>query len=199
MRLDHLRAAAVALALAVPLAAAAQGATVAAVSGKAPGERLKAGEMQVRAKVVEIDAARRIVTLRGPKGNIASLEVPAEVKNFDQIRVGDDLVIRYAAGVLARLEPASGNGIRERVESSSAAAAPAGAMPGAAAARIVEVLATVEAVNRKDRTVTLRGVHRTAVVIAPEGVDIARVKVGDQVRAVFAESTVISVERPARK
>jgi hypothetical protein len=72
-------------------------------------------------------------------------------------------------------------------------------MPGGAAARTVEVLATVEAVNRKDRTVTLRGVRRTAVVMAPEGIDIARVKVGDQVRAVFAESTIINVERAAKK
>jgi hypothetical protein len=199
MTSNHVRAAAVAFALAFPLAAAAQGPVVTAVAGKAPGERLKAGELQVRATVVEIDAARRIVTLRGPKGNIATMDVPAEVKNFDQVRVGDDLVIRYAAGVLAKLEPSSGSGIRERVESSSAAAAPAGGMPGGAAARTVEVLATVEAVNRKDRTVTLRGVRRTAVVMAPEGIDIARVKVGDQVRAVFAESTIINVERAAKK
>jgi hypothetical protein len=190
---------ALAVSLAFPLAATAQGASTAVVAGKAPGERLKAGEVEVRAKVVEIDAARRILTLRGPKGNIATMEAPAEVKNFDQIQVGDDLVVRYAAGVLAKLEPASKSGIRERVESTGSAAAPAGGMPGGASSRIVQVLATVEAVNRKDRSVTLRGVHRTVTLLAPEGVDIAKVKVGDEVRAVFAESTVISVERPAKK
>jgi hypothetical protein len=188
---------ALACAAAVPSLAWAQGASVAAAAGKAPGARMAAGEVEIRAKVVELDTARRLATLKGPKGNVVTLEVPAEVKNFDQMRVGDDVVVRYAAAVVARLEPASKSGIRERVESTSAATAAAGGMPGSAAQRTVEVLVVVQALDRKARTATLRGAKRTVSVNVPEGIDIRKIKVGDEVRAVMVEALVLNVERVA--
>jgi hypothetical protein len=186
-------------ALCLPGAAWAQSAAVGGVAAQGPGAALKAGEVEIRAKVVELDKARRLATLKGPKGNIVSVEVPAEVKNFDQINLGDDVVIRYAAALALRLEPASKSGIRERVESSSAATAASGAMPGTAAQRTVEVLVVVQALDRKARTATLRGAKRTAVVHLPEGVDVSKIKVGDEVRAVMVEALVLNVERVAAK
>lgn len=194
-RTSHL-VVALALAAAVPTLALAQGATAGAVTAKAPNARLAAGEIEIRAKVVELDMARRLATLKGPKGNIVTLEVPAEVKNFDQVRLGDDVVVRYAAAVAARLEPAgSKSGIRERVESTSAASAAAGGMPGAAAQRTVEVLVVIQALDAKAGTATLRGAKRTVTVQVPPGVDITKLKVGDEVRAVIVEALVLNVER----
>jgi Cu/Ag efflux protein CusF len=189
---------ALALAAAFPHVALAQGAAAATVTGQAPNARLAAGEIEIRAKVVELDTARRLVTLKGPKGNIVTLEVPAEVKNFDQIRLGDDVVVRYAAAVAARLEPATRSGIRERVESTSAASAAAGGMPGAAAQRTVEVLVVITALDAKAGTATLRGAKRTVTVQIPPGVDIKKLKVGDEVRAVIVEALVLNVERLAK-
>jgi hypothetical protein len=188
---------ATACALAIPVAASAQSATVGAVAGKSGGTRVQAGEIEVRAKVVELDMVRRLATLKGPKGNVVTVEVPAEAKNFDQVRVGDELVVRYLAAVAARIEPASKSGIRERVESTGAATAAPGAMPGAAGQRTVEVLAVIQAIDRKAGTATLRGAKRTVTVKVPEGVDIARLKVGDEVRAVMVEAVVLNVERVA--
>ena len=101
-----------ACAFSLPLTALAQSAAVGTASASGPGVRMKAMEVEVRAKVVELDVARRIATLKGPKGNIVSMDVPAEVKNFDQVRVGDELVVRYVTAVVASLEPASKSGIR---------------------------------------------------------------------------------------
>lgn len=184
----------------LPLLANAQGVAVEGVTAQAPGARLKAGELTVTAKVVELDAARRSVVLRGPKGNLVTVDVPPEVKNFDQVRVGDELVIRYAAAVAAALEPASKSGIRERIESTSTAAAAPGALPGMATARRVEILAEIQAVDRKARTATLRGAKRTVVVAVPENIDIAKLKVGGDVHAVFVEAMVIDFEhaKPAK-
>jgi hypothetical protein len=191
---------AVALAATLPATVLAQGASATAVTAKADGARVAAAEIQVRAKVVEIDTARRVVTLRGPKGNVVAVEVPAEVRNFDQIRIGDDLVVRHTGAVVVALEPARKNsGIRERIESSSAAAAPAGGMPGVAVGRRVEVLAQITALDRKARTATLRGARRTVMVSLPEGLDLSKVKVGDDVHAVIVEAVVINVEHVAAK
>lgn len=172
----------------------AQSASAAAVLGQAPGARMAAGEVQLRAKVIELDMARRLATLRGPKGGMVTVEVPAEVKNFDQVRVGDELVVRYVAAVAAHLEPASKSGIRERVESTGAATAAAGSMPGAASQRTVEVLAQIQALDRKAGTVTLRGAKRTLTVKVPEGIDMAKLKVGNEVRATIVEAVVLNVE-----
>lgn len=183
----------VAAVLSLPIAAWSQGASVATAAAKAPGERVAAAEVEVRARVVELDLTRRTAVLRGPRGQLVTVDVPPEVKNFDQVRVGDMLVIRYLTAVAARIEPASASGIRERVESQAVASAPAGAQPAAGATRTVEVLATVESLNRTARTLTLRGAKRTVRVNVPEGVDLSRIKQGDEVRAVFTEAIVLSV------
>ena len=154
----------------------------------------------MRAKVVELDIARRTATLLGPRGQLVAVDVPAEVKNFDQVKVGDELVVRYLTAVAARIEPASKSGIRERVESSGGGTAAAGAMPGAAQGRTVEVLAVIQSLDRKAGTATLRGPRRTVTLAVPEGVDITKLKVGNEVRVVFVEAVVLSVERaPATK
>jgi hypothetical protein len=188
---------ALACAVALPDAALAQSASVGAVAAQAPGARLVGAEVSVRARVVELDRARRLATLKGPKGNVVTLEVPAEVKNFDQVRVGDELVVRYIEAIAARIEPASRSGIRERVESSGVATAAAGAMPGIAADRTVEVVAVISALDSKARTATLRGAKRTVTVKVPDGIDVRKLKVGDEVHAVMVEAVVLDVERVA--
>jgi Cu/Ag efflux protein CusF len=189
-----------ACACALPVSALAQGASVNTAVLKAPDTRGKAGAIEVRAKVIELDMAHRIATLRGPKGKLVTVDVPADVKNFDQVRVGDELVVRYVAALAATLEPVSNNGIRERIESSSQGKSAAGAMPGAAVGRTIEALMTVQAVDKKAGTVTLRGVQRTVTVETPAGIDLNKIKAGNSVRAVFTEAAVLSVERaPAAK
>ncbi|MFZ6747537.1 hypothetical protein [Undibacterium sp. Ren11W] len=186
-----------ACALAFPVAAFAQ-ATVTTASAAASGVRAKAGEIEVRATVVELDMANRTATLKGPKGKLVTVNVPAEVKNFDQVLVGDELVVRYMTAVAAKLEPVSNNGIRERVESTTTGAAPAGGMPGALVGRKVEILADVKAIDTKAGTATLRGATRTFTIAIPEGMDVSKVKVGSQVRAVFVEAVVLNVEHVAK-
>lgn len=187
-------------AMLLPAAGFAQGVTTTAVEGKATDGRMKAGEIEIRAKIVELDLKNRVAVLRGPKGNIVMVDIPADVKGLEQVRVGDDLVFRYAAAVVAKLEKVSRTGgIREKTEKTEQVNAPAGALPGRAGARTVEVLAKVTAINAKARTVTLRGATRTATLDVPQDVDIKGLKVGDEVRATVIEAAVLNVERPTAK
>ena len=187
-----------AIALSLSQLASAQSAEVVAVAASAPGIRAGAAEIEIRARVVEIDRADRTVTLRGPKGNVVTVDVPPGVKNFSQMRVGDDVVVRHLAAVVAELEPvAKRTGIRERIETTETAQAPAGGMPGYAQMRTVEVLAIIQSINPKKNQVTLRGAKRTVTVDVPPSVDIKKLKVDDEVRVVFTEATVISVTHAA--
>ena len=49
----------------------------------------------ISATVEAIDQSRRVVTLKGPKGNYVDVAVPADVKRFDNIKVGDKLTATY--------------------------------------------------------------------------------------------------------
>jgi len=95
-------------AFALALIAAAMGSSVlaqqpaatgGAVLASEPGKAAVARTVEVSAQVLAIDKATRTLTLRGPKG--AALDVVAgdEVRNFDQIKVGDYVVARYVAAL----------------------------------------------------------------------------------------------------
>lgn len=192
-----------ACAFALPAAAFAQGASVAVATGKAPtGERIEAEAIEVRARVVELDPTHRVATLRGPRGNLVTVQVPAEVKGFEQIRAGDTVLLRHSMALVTKIEPATKSGIRERVESAAATSAPAGSAPAVAAVRTVEIVATVTDLDRKARTATLRGVHRTVKVAVPADVDMTKIKQGDEVHATFRDAVVLAVQpvpAPKRK
>jgi hypothetical protein len=179
--------------------AGAQSATVSTAVNQNESVRVSSAVVEVRGRIVELDKTARTATVVGPKGRSTTLDVPETVKNFDQVQVGDEVVLRYAMAVAVSLQPTKGTGIRERVDTTGAASAQAGSLPGVVGGRKVEVLADVAQVNTKAHTVTLRGVKRTMTLLVPEGVDIKTLKVGQQVRAVFVEAVVLDVQRAPGK
>jgi hypothetical protein len=180
--------------------AQAQGLVTSTVSGKTDVARMKGSELEFRARVVELDLINRTAVVRDPKGKLTKMDVPASVSNLDKVQVGDELVIRYASAIAVSLEPRSktgSSGIRERVESSASAKLDAGGLPGRTESSTVEMLVIIQALDPKANTASLRGVHRTVTVPVPEGVDIKKLKVGDEVRVALVEASVISVEHAA--
>ena len=188
-----------ALALAALPAAAQQPAQAAAVVASAPGKGAVGTIVTSSAAVTAIDKATRAVTLKGPQGNSFRVVAGPEVRNFDQIKVGDELVVTRAEALSLELKK-GGTAMRERAESSDAARAPAGGKPGAAASRTVTVLADVVAVNPRTQTLTLRGPEQTVDLRVPDKKQFRMVKVGDQVQARYTEALALSMEpAPAKK
>jgi len=170
----------------------------AVVKTSEPGKVSLTEAVRVSAAVVGIDKAGRTVDLKGPKGRVVTLAVGDEVRNFDQIQLGDQVVVRYVRALSLELKK-TGSSIMQKSEKSDVARAPAGARPGAAGARQVTVLANVVAVNKKTKTITLKGPKGNVVdLIAEDPKQLALVKKGDQVEAVYTEAVAISVE-PAPK
>ena len=78
------------------------GATVVAAS--APGKATVARTATVRATVEAIDAANRQLTLKGPRGNVFAVAVDPQVRNLEQVKVGDSVVVRYFEALSLTLE-----------------------------------------------------------------------------------------------
>jgi len=149
------------------------------------------------ATVEKIDAKTREVTLKREDGSTVTIVAGDEVRNFDQIKVGDLVETEMIEALAIAVEPASTQ-VRERREEIRSDRAQPGEKPGAKTTRTVEITAEVKAVDQEARTVVVKGPKRTVEVTVADDVDLSNVKVGDNVRLVYIESISIQV-KPAAK
>jgi Cu/Ag efflux protein CusF len=61
--------------------------------------------------------------------------------------------------------------------------------------RHVEVVATVQKIDRKKREVTLRGPQHTVVLQVSQDVPLKKIKVGDSIRATYVSATAVQITR----
>ena len=158
----------------------------------APGTGTITSAVKISARVEAIDKAQRQVTLKGPKGNVRTVTAGPEVRNFDQINVGDMVVVRYVEELTLTLKK-DGKELRSNTEVTDGARAKAGEKPAGIVGRQVEVTADVIAVDAKTQTLTLKGPNRTVELKVPDPKQFKMVKVGDQIQAVYTEALALSV------
>jgi Cu/Ag efflux protein CusF len=163
----------------------------------APGTATITNAAVITARVEAIDKASRQVTLKGPKGNLKTVTAGPEVRNFDQIAVGDMLVVRLIESLTLTLKK-DGKELVSRTEATDGARAQAGQKPGGIVGREVEITADVIAIDAKTQTLTLKGPKQTVELRVPDPKQFKLVKVGDQIQAVYTEAVAISVETPKK-
>jgi len=175
-------------------------AQAAAMVASAPGTGTITSAVKISARVEAIDKAERQLTLKGPKGNVNTVTAGPDVRNFDQIKVGDMVVVRYLESLTLTLKK-DGKELRTMTEKEDAARSKQGEKPGAIAGRQVEVTADVIATDAKTQTLTLKGPKQTVELKVPDPKQFKMVKVGDQIQAVYTEAVALSVEAaaPAKK
>ena len=158
------------------------------------GKALVVGEAAVvTAEVVGVDRKDRTVTLKGEDGKVETIEIPEEAQNFDQVDVGDTLVIEVLRGLaLALAKP--GELPSEGATSSVQVSSP-GEKPRMVAVESVDVLAEISAIDKKTREVTITGPHGNSVTVtADEQVkNFDNLKVGDKVHARYTEAVAIAI------
>jgi ribosomal protein L6P/L9E len=172
-------------------------ANAAVMAASAPGQATITTAVSVSASVEAIDKASRQVTLKGPKGNLNTVTAGPDVRNFDQIKVGDMVTVRYIEALTLTLKK-DGKELRGMTETPTAARAAAGERPAGVVANQTEVTANVIAVDAKTQTVTLKGPKQTVELKVPDAGQFKLIKVGDQIQAVYTEAVAVSVE-PAKK
>lgn len=155
----------------------------------------------VTATVEAIDYDKRTVVLKGEDGQITpALKVGPEVKNFKQVKKGD-LVVVEQVEELALIVVPKGEAPLAKGSSSSLEVAKLGEKPRAVEVNTREIVATVDAIDYKARTVTLRGPEGNSrtLKVGPDAKRFDNVKKGDEVYVSYTETTAISVQAPAKK
>lgn len=191
----------VATILAIPLIGIAQNAPQGAVVvAKGPNEAVAAEAVQIQGKVKSIDKQSRIVVVVGKQGKEVTLPLGPEVKNFDQINVGDIVTLNYVRALALELHKSVNEGkLGQPITTEQAVRAKPGEKPAGAYEKTVSVTANVIAVNQKTQMVTLQGPNRTVELKVKDSSMLKDIKVGDQVDAVFTEAVGISVTSAPKK
>ena len=167
------------------------------VVGSAPGKAGAAQTVQVTATIAAIDKATRDVTLKGPQGNEIVVTAGPEVKNFDNMKVGDQVNAQYVEALTLELKKGGGMTVGRSDQGGVKEAKP-GQKPGGVAGRQVTIVADVIDVNPAKQSVTLRGPKRTVEVVVPDPAQFKLIAKGDQVEATYTQALAIAVE-PAKK
>jgi Cu/Ag efflux protein CusF len=153
----------------------------------------------ITATVDKIDAKQRLIELR--KGEeVQTIQVPADVRNFDKIKVGDEVAVTYYEGLAAEFKKKGESKTVGVVDASTGTARmPEGSgRPGAAVANRVKTTVVIEGVDTKTHSVTFTGpsgLSRTIDVVDPKAQKfISELKKGDEVELTYVEALAVTVE-----
>jgi Cu/Ag efflux protein CusF len=164
-------------------------------------ERMPSGSqaagVRVNGTVEAIDKEKGTVTLKGPKRSLTL--VVKDKSKLDVIKVGDPVVATYTEAVAFQVRKAGsaapGVSVKEERETSKPGENPAGAI-----ARQVTVTATIEAIDTKAQTVTIKGPEGNAETIKVRNPkNLEGVKVGDMVDITYAQALAVALDKPAPK
>jgi len=190
----HMKQMVAGLAMAGVVLAGATGLRAAETQSGTPTVK-RARVVTTTATVVAIDLDKRIVTLKGPKGNEMEVAVGDRVKNLPQVQVGDQVIVKYYEALALRVVP-PGEAPPAASASSALATAEPGQKPAAVGGHEVSVTVTIEAINLKAGTATFKGPEgHSTTVKAADPKNLKLIKVGDQVEITYTEALAISVHK----
>jgi hypothetical protein len=147
--------------------------------------------------IVNIDKESRAITLKNEEGEEWVFHAGPEVRNFDQLKRGDRVIMEYYTGLAIALEP-KGSGLKERITEVQLERAQPGEKPGVKLTKTTYAAAEVTAVDTEHQTLTLQGARGKLVLKGGDDVDLSHISVGQEVEALYVKSYAISVE-PAPK
>jgi len=142
--------------------------------------------------VVSVDQHKRTVTIRGPKGGVATLNVPPESQNLDKVKAGDRFRMKYieavAVGIRKGGEPASDDKREVKVS-------PKGGTPGGMVMRTRTRSVVVDAVDYTNRYMAVRGKGGETVALkVADDVPLDQLSAGDRITVVHTEALAVELE-----
>jgi len=164
-----------------------------------PGQAKAVQIKETVATVESVDAKKRQVMLRDAAGREHALVLGPEVRNVDQLKKGDRVTVQYAESLSLKLVK-NGKELPSRTDTSDVARSQPGAKPGGIVAEQINVTADVIAVDVDKKTVTLKGPNRTVDLTVTDPAQLALIKVGDKINAVYTQAVAVDVKpAPAAK
>ncbi|MEC5407054.1 hypothetical protein VOM14_16025 [Paraburkholderia sp. MPAMCS5] len=158
-------------------------------SASAPGGEVIA---RLTSRIVNVDTQTSRVTVQGSRGETVIIAVDPEVADVRKLKVGDEVHVEYKGALLLSAEKVQAKGIRSRIENEATTPVNHGL---SVTLRNVDIVATVQSLDRKRHQIVLRGPERSVLLqIAPD-VPLDNVAVGDSVHAKYRAETAVLITR----
>ena len=155
-------------------------------------QTMKSTPVTITATIEAIDKTNRIVTLKGPRGNLVDTYVDETFKRFDQLKVGDQVKAQYSESLAMSIRkpggPAPAAGVKDSVTAREGA-------PGATAARQVTASVTVTALDPKVPSISVKGPKGNEFSMRVQDPKrLEGVKVGDTIDVTYTQALLIAVD-----
>ena len=159
------------------------------------GQSVQSAPVTLTATIEAIDQTNRLVTLKGPKGNLADVYVGPEYKRFNELKVGDTVKATYYESLVTSVrkpgDPAPTAGVKT-TETPSAGA------PGQTIAKQVTIPVTIMALDPAVPSVTVKGPKGNVLSFRVQDPKrLEGIKVGDTVDVTYTQAILLSVD-PAK-
>jgi hypothetical protein len=183
----------------VSLTTAALCAGTFAIQAKAAPEPTAVQQTMTSVAVVEsVDYGTRQVLLSEPSGDLVTVVAGPQVRNFDKIKPGDQVVVTFQEAVAAQLS-APGGTLPPPSAQSGALRAARGELPAGAAYTLLDLHVRIDSVDMKTGTVSFTrsdGSSGSIVVQNPAMLKFASgLKPGDNVEVQSLQAVTIQVQK----
>lgn len=144
-----------------------------------------------------IDHSSRVVTLKDKDGNTEDILCGPEVQRFDALKVGDRVTFRYHESFVTAIRRP---GAAAAAPGSAAVTRTPGAKPGGTISQQMTTTVSIEAIDAKVPSVTIRTEdgHRMSWRVE-NAKNLEGYKVGDQVEVTYTQALAVSVEAASGK
>lgn len=151
--------------------------------------------LEVKATLESIDPKRRLITLKSMPDRILVLKADKAVRNFDQLKKGEAVLVDFVESVAIFIRAAKAP--QSPAEVRMVSVAPKGAKVGVLLAETFELSAVLESIDVKARQVTVKepGGGRRIVVVDKSFKNLERFRRGEEVVLRVTEAIAINVEK----
>ncbi len=152
---------------------------------------------QVKASVIAVDAETRQVVLKGPEGAIFTVHAGPVIKKFDEIKIGDSIVLTQTDAVVVDIaQPEEGQGIGIEI-AQAVGTAPENAPPAGEVIDTIRLTGEIVRIDAADGELTLRGpegrVYSVQAKNDEQKAKIKDLKIGELVQVTFQQSIAVAV------
>jgi hypothetical protein len=156
-------------------------------------------ETEAVVTVTKVDRDARVVTFRGPRGNLGTLKVPPESQNLDQVKPGQQFRMKYMEAVAVEIRK---GGKPSATAEEQVKVAPKGAKPGGVMVRTRQIAGVVDAIDYTNRYVAVRGPKGNVLALkVADDVKLEELSAGDRISVTHTEALAVEMvaQAPAKK
>jgi len=149
------------------------------------------------AKVLSVDQEKREVVIETEDGKPTTLTVGPQVKRLNEIKAGDTVTAGYYISIASDFREATDEEkANPLVELDSSVKAGTGPTPGGGAIRVYKVVATVEAIDRANSSLTVKGPKGNShTVKVKDASKLANLEVGGGLVLTYTEAFAVEVTK----